>query len=220
MELANKTYFGFYCFLENQLENELCQNKGDNISVGQEISIKIDTYLNDYMKELPRARVYNLADELVGFLPKNKATQLQQAEQDGFKIRVCVSAVTYDEGIEEYMAQVAVIAYLPNNTNFFDALCTKMFENIAGGDHVKIQLSEKELQAILNTPVDKIKLETIAFPKLEKGKAYYKKHATGTEKMVIAASQNKIGCWIGSFAVFAVVGAAIIFIVLKIMGIV
>lgn len=217
MSTAKNCFFGTYCRLDLTSEGITAKPHGDTIVVGQEIKLEFESYVNERGKDTMRVAVKNLGDDLLGFLPAREAHRTFTCHNDGWVCKVAPSAVGFKESNRTFWAEVAIFCYAQDQTKIFDALFDKVIHRMADGERPSLNLSENTISRLLDGEDIDHEMKPTKAPKLPKGEAYYKTKQTQSEKMILAASKRNKGCYVGAAAVFVIIIAIIVFIVLKVI---
>ena len=219
-QTADKTYCGFYCRLLPDCDEKHVGIHGDRVAVGQEVSFIFENYVNSRDKDSQRILVLNLANEPIGFIPQKEAKRLVQLNAQGWICRVAISAVGFKDADRTYFAEAAIICYELNAAHAFNPFAEHCFKQLANGSRLELNLSDKLVRRIERGEdiFDSIKLTR--YPKLPKGEVWYKTKRSITEKMIISASQRKVGCFIGAGATALIAAAVCVFCVVKLLGII
>ena len=210
--------FAFYCRLDPKSEDLVATPHGDTIVVGQEIKLDFETYINPRGKDTNRVSVKNLANELLGFLPFRELHRVFDANQADWVCRVVPSAVGFKDADRTFWAEVAIFCYAKEQAKIFEPFFDETVERIAQGQHPSLNLSEKTLGRLLAGNNIQHEMKPTKLPKLPRGEAYYKTKQTSTEKMILAASARKKGCYFGAAVVALVIIVTIVFIISKVVG--
>ena len=217
MTAAKNCFFGAYCRLDLTSEGVLANPHGDTIVVGQEIKLEFETYVNERGKDVSRIAVKNLGDDLLGFLPAREAHRTFTCHNNDWVCKVMPSAVGFKESNRSFWAEVAVFCYAKDSSEVFEDLFSKVAQRMADGERPSLNLSEKTIERLLAGEDIEHEMKPTKAPKLPKGEAYYKTKQTQTEKMVLAASERKKGCYFGAAVVAIIVIAIVVFIILKVV---
>ena len=209
MAQTDERYYATYSRLDTTNEDLSCKVNADAISVGMEVNFTPETYFNDREKEVSRGIVTNLVDDPIGYLPANCARRFCDLAQDGWTVRVAVSAVGFQEATKSFWAEVAIFAYEPQYADALGAFVQGCMDRLVKGERPDIRLGDKNIDAALQDKKYYTTVRSVGHPSLPKGNVYYKKERTQSENLIMSAAERKPGCIVGT-VVFYVVAIAVI----------
>ena len=219
MVQTDSRYFATYCRLDADSEDIHATVNGDAVSVGLEVTLKREEYVNERGKDVVRCAVYSPRDELMGFLPANFARRVADLMEAGWTARVCAAAVGFHEATRTFWVEAAVFAYEAEYADGLGAFTTGCMKRLAAGERPDIRLSDKLIDAALENKKFYKEVRNTTSPKQPKGDAYYKRKRTTTESLIVSGSEKKPGCIVGTVlfyvAVVAIIAAIVYFVFIR-----
>lgn len=210
-------YHATYCRLETASEDTTCKVNADAIAIGLELTLSVEHYVNARGKDCVRGVVTNPIQQVVGWLPANHSRVFCDLAEQGWTVRIAASAVGFHERDRSYWIEAAVFAYQPEDelAGPLGAFVTGVMERLGKGERPDIRLSDGQVDAALKDNAYYKAVKNTSYPKLPKGDAYYKRHRTQSEAMIMAGSARKPGCIVGTIVFYVAVIAAATFFVWK-----
>ena len=160
---------------------------------------------------LTRAWAKNRFGAEVGFFDADASRKLQLAHARGMQIRALLSFVAYsdtpDPGI--YWGEMAIICYQDDETGIFPSFVANVAAKLCEGVRTDIDLGSQDLEKLREDP-NWLPKGTIFLPETSRGCAILKSKRSFSEKVVEQGRKGNIGCYIATFAIFAIVIATIV----------
>lgn len=207
-------FFATYCVLDDTSGDSHIRVDGNMTVIGAELDFTREMHVTHRGKEVPRI-VLSRGTNAMGFVPASLFRRLDAMLDAGWTCRAVASTSVYDKLAERFSTEVAVICAAPDIAEAAGIFADRAFAKIARGSHPDINLSAKELSAMLgcggqwDSPRESSRITP------GKGAAYYKTRQTATERMALAAASGSIGCWVAlAVCVLAVLVAVVCVLVL------
>ena len=207
---SKSSYFGTYTTLKHTDDTTEIKLDGNYCVIGRELDFIAELRVTSRGKERPRVTIALNDKMAAGFLEPELAERILKLNNDGWDIHICPSLVIFNRPKNLYTCEVAILAFLPEQREIFEPFAIKIFERIAHGEHPQINLTNKQLERVVESKGAWCKTDELPISKLPKGSAVYKDQMTATERMAKQAAKRPVGCYIG-LVVVAVLIIAIVF---------
>ena len=200
-------YTGFYARFEAPTKKLGGILTGADTLVGDEfeVSFKVED-------SITRAWVKNRFGAEVGFFDIDASRKMQLAAARGMQIHAFLSFVAYSETPDPgvYWGEMAVICFDGNDSELFTPFLSNVAAKLCEGIRTDINLGTQDIQKLKEDP-NWLPKGTIFLPETSKGSAILKSKRTFSEKIVEQGRNRNIGCYIGTFAIFAILIALILY---------
>ena len=200
-------YAGFYARFEAPTKKLGGILTGADTLVGDdfEVFIKVEDGVS-------RAWIKNRFGAEIGFFDVDTTRKVQLALARDMEIHALLSFVAYsdtpDPGI--FWGEFAIICFKDDEANTFQTFTANVASKLCEGVRTDVDLGIQDIEKLRQNP-NWLPQGTIFLPETSKGSAIIKSKRTLSEKVVEQGRSRNIGCYIGTFAIFAIVIAAIAF---------
>lgn len=156
-----------------------------------------------------------------GFFDRETSERIQLALAKGWEVRALLSFVAYSDVPEPgvYWGEMAVFCFSPSIQDKASAFIDRIATRLGEGVRPKINLGQSSVQKMLSNP-DFMPKDTVALPKKEIGTAIIKDHLSMSDKMVEQGRARNKGCYVVSWIFIIAVAALVIYIALRVMGVI
>ena len=120
--------------------------------------------------------------------------------------------MAYSEAPEPgiYWGEMAIICYTDDESGVFSSFAANVSRKLCEGVRTDINLTSQDIEKLHADP-NWLPKGTIFLPKTSKGSAIIKSKRTLSEKVVEQGRRGNIGCYIATFAIFAIIIALVVF---------
>ena len=205
-------YYACYCRLDSTSADSLITVDGNAMVIGVELSLTQEVHVNQRGKEVPRIVLAN-GDYPMGFLPVKEYKKVTDLQEKGWVCRAFLSLAVYNRLENSYWAEVALVCYSKEYEKAFAGFCDGVIRRICKGGRPDIDLSDAEVERVIETNGQWAETNEKKRPKLEVGSAYFKTRRSFAENMAYAAAEGNKGCYVSLFiAVFIIIFTIIWFV--------
>ena len=205
-------YYACYCRLDSTSADSLITVDGNAMVIGVELSLTQEVHVNQRGKEVPRIVLAN-GDYPMGFLPVKEYKKVTDLQEKGWVCRAFLSLAVYNRLENSYWAEVALVCYSKEYEKAFAGFCDGVIRRICKGGRPDIDLSDAEVERVIETNGQWAEMNEKKRPKLEVGSAYFKTRRSFAENMAYAAAEGNKGCYVSLFiAVFIIIFTIIWFV--------
>lgn len=205
--MASDLYFGKYVRFDTSSKDEGSQLMGADSLVGDRFSINFvveDGQTTAWLK--------NKFGAPVGFFDETTTRTLSLYQARGFKMYALLSFVAYeDHDGGSYWGQAALVCFDPAHEAAFEAFIDGVSRRLAEGIRPQVDISAQGVRQIIDSEGTWQPKKTIPFPSKQAGVALVKTKQSMTEKLVEQGRARNKGCYLGTFVVFALVIAGVLF---------
>ena len=161
---------------------------------------------------ITRAWAKNRFGAEIGFFDADATRKMQLARARGMEIRALLSFVAYSEAPDPgvFWGEMAIICYEDDDSGVFSSFVSNVAKKLCEGVRTDVNLTSQDI-AMLESNPDWLPKGTIFLPKTSKGSAIIKSKRTISENVVEQGRKGNIGCYIATFAIFAIIIALIVF---------
>lgn len=166
------------------------------------------------------AYLKNKFDATIGKFDRDVSRKLQLAEAGERVVRAYLSFVAYSEEPEpgQYWGEVAIITFNPIDEEVFEPYLEGISEKLAAGVRPNIDLTGAEVARLYNNE-GWLPTATVPKPTMEKGSAVVKDHRTLSEGVVEQGRKGNPGCYAVSTVLNLLMIAVVLYVVLKVAGV-
>ena len=200
-------YAGFYARFEAPTKKLAGILTGADTLVGDEFEVYIKVE-----DGVSLAWIKNRFGAEIGFFDADTTRKIQLALARDMHVHALLSFVAYSEAPDPglFWGEFAIVCFKDSDAEVFQPFLSNVAAKLCEGVRTDIDLGHQDIEQLRQNP-NWLPQGTIFLPETSRGSAIIKSKRTLSEKVVEQGRNRNIGCYIGTFAIFAIVIAFIVF---------